>query len=553
MPDTFRIAIAQLNPTVGALKANAELIVNTANSLQSEKVDFIVFPELFLSGYPIQDLVTKPAFVQECRLTVENLMEKLDLETAIGFGCPWFIEGKVYNCYVVIKKKKIVAVIQKHHLPFSEVFDEMRQFQSGPICGPIQINDVKIGIPICEDAWHEDVCETLLESGAEILIIPNGSPYSRNILEIRLNTMVARVIQTELPLVYLNLVGGQDDQVFDGGSFVLNPKGNLATQFPIFEEKIGFTQFKKVNEEWYANSDCLSLIPPTMEMDYQAIVTGVKDYIQKSGFSSVLIGLSGGIDSALVATIAVDVVGPENTHCIMLPSQFTSKESKKDASELAHKLGCNLMEIDIEPVFQETLKSLEPHFSNLQPDLSEENLQSRIRGLLLMGMSNKFGHLVLTTGNKSEISVGYSTIYGDMVGGYNPIKDLYKTRLFEMAQWRNENFRKWMRGPRETVIPPNIIKKPPTAELRPNQKDSDSLPPYEVLDQILEMLIDKDKSVKEVVEKGFNAQIVKSVEQLVYSSEYKRFQSAPGVRLSKRAFWLDRRYPIVNHWREKTE
>ncbi|MXZ49913.1 MAG: NAD+ synthase, partial [Rhodobacteraceae bacterium] len=463
------------------------------------------------------------------------------------------IDEKVYNCFFVLSKGEIRATIQKHHLPNTEVFDEIRQFASGPISGPYRIGDVRVGTPICEDAWYEDVCETLEESGAEILIVPNGSPYERNKLDKRFNRMVARVIETGLPLIYINMVGGQDDQVFDGGSFTLNKGGRLASQLPLFDEAVEIVEFQKTNEGWEAQTGELALIPDEDEQDYRAIVEGVRNYIQKSGFSKVVLGLSGGIDSALVATLAVDAIGAENTRCVMLPSPFTSSESNSDALELAGNLNCRIEEIQIEPIMGQVLNSLEPIFAGRSRDLTEENIQSRIRGLLLMALSNKFGEILLTTGNKSEVAVGYSTIYGDMAGGYNPIKDLYKTKVNKLCRWRNENYRNWMKGSGGEVIPPQIISKPPTAELRENQKDTDSLPPYEVLDQILEMLIDMDQSVSEVVSKGFDLELVRRVEQLIYRSEYKRFQSAPGVRLTGRALWLDRRYPIVNQWRDSTD
>ncbi|MYJ86096.1 MAG: NAD+ synthase [Rhodobacteraceae bacterium] len=553
MSEVFRVALAQLNPTVGALNGNVDQIKQTVLSLQDREVDYIVFPELFLSGYPVQDLVSKKSFVQDCMEHLKELASWNDEYSTIGVGCPWMIDEKVYNCFFVLSKGEIQATIQKHHLPNTEVFDEIRQFTSGPISGPYRIGDVRVGTPICEDAWYEDVCETLEESGAEILIVPNGSPYERNKLDKRFNRMVARVIETGLPLVYINMVGGQDDQVFDGGSFTLNKGGRLASQLSLFDEMVEIVEFQKTIEGWEAQTGELALIPDEDEQDYRAIVEGVRNYIQKSGFSKVVLGLSGGIDSALVATLAVDAIGAENTRCVMLPSPFTSSESNSDALELAAKLNCRIEEIQIEPIMGQVLNSLEPIFAGRPRDLTEENIQSRIRGLLLMAISNKFGEILLTTGNKSEVAVGYSTIYGDMAGGYNPIKDLYKTKVNKLCQWRNENYRNWMKGSGGEVIPPQIISKPPTAELRENQKDTDSLPPYEVLDQILEMLIDRDKSVSEVVSKGFDLELVQRVEQLIYRSEYKRFQSAPGVRLTGRALWLDRRYPIVNQWRDSTD
>lgn len=550
MSERFRVALAQLNPTVGALKGNVEQIKQTVRSLQDQSVDFIVFPELFLSGYPLQDLVTKKSFVQDCMEHLKELARWNTGNSTIGVGCPWIINEDVYNCFFVLSNGEIQAIVQKHHLPYMEVFDEIRQFKSGPISGPYSVGNVRVGTPICEDAWFEDVAETLVESGAEILIVPNGSPYERNKLDTRFNLMVARVVETDLPLVYLNLVGGQDDQVFDGGSFALNKGGKLVSQFPLFDEHVEIVEFQKTPGGWEALESNLALIPEEVEQDYRAIVEGIRNYIHKSGFSKVVLGLSGGIDSALVATIAVDAIGPENTRCVLLPSPFTSSQSTTDALELVGNLKCKIEEIQIESIMEQVLNSLSPIFADRPPDLTEENIQSRIRGMLLMAISNKFGEILLTTGNKSEVAVGYTTIYGDMAGGYNPIKDLYKTKLKKLCQWRNLHFRNWMKGTSGQVIPPQIISKPPTAELRENQKDTDSLPPYEILDQILEMLIDNDLSLREVVEKGFDLELVQKVEQLIYRSEYKRFQSAPGVRLTGRALWLDRRYPIVNQWRD---
>ncbi len=407
--------------------------------------------------------------------------------------------------------------------------------------------------PICEDAWHPDVAETLAETGAELLLVPNGSPYSRGKMEIRQNLMVARVIETGLPLVYLNMVGGQDDQVFDGGSFVLNPGGALAVQLPLFDEAIVTVDFSHTPDGWIAEGGPRATIPDAMEQDYRVMVESLRDYMRKTGFKSAILGLSGGIDSAIVATIAADALGADNVRCVMLPSEYTSQGSLDDARAVATALGCAYDTVPITGPRAAVTETLAPLFDGLAPDLTEENIQSRLRGLLLMAMSNKFGDMLLTTGNKSEVAVGYATIYGDMAGGYNPIKDMYKTRVFDACRWRNANHRDWMMGPAGEVIPPRVIDKPPSAELRPDQKDEDSLPPYPVLDAILELLVDKDASVADCVAAGFDRATVKRIEHLLYISEYKRFQSAPGTRLSPGAFWLDRRYPIVNRWRDDSD
>ena len=441
-------------------------------------------------------------------------------------------------------------MIEKHHLPNETVFDEVRIFDSGDISGPYSVGQSRIGSPICEDAWHEDVVETLEETGAEFLLIPNGSPYHRGKRDERINHMVSRVVESDLPLIYLNMVGGQDDQVFDGGSFVLNRGGALALHLPMFEEFIEHISLTQGAEGWSVEAGQIADIPDTLEADYQAMTLGLRDYCAKTGFKKVLLGLSGGIDSAIVATIAADALGAENVRCVMLPSEYTSQGSLQDAQELAEALGCRYDTVPISEGRSAITNTLQPLFEGLDADLTEENIQSRLRGLLLMALSNKFGEMLLTTGNKSEVAVGYATIYGDMAGGYNPIKDLYKTRVFEICRWRNASHRPWMKGPSGAVIPVSIIEKPPSAELRPDQKDSDSLPDYPILDAILEILVDQDGSLEDCIAAGFERDEAARVEHLLYISEYKRFQSAPGTRLSKRAFWLDRRYPIVNRWRE---
>ncbi|MEO1551042.1 MAG: NAD+ synthase, partial [Pseudomonadota bacterium] len=425
-----------------------------------------------------------------------------------------------------------------------------RLFSHGPLAGPVDIAGVRIGLPICEDAWFEDVAETAVESGAEILVVPNGSPYYRGKHDERMGQMVSRVVENEVPLAYLNLTGGQDDQVFDGRSFVLNQGGHLAVQFPLLDEHIEHVTFTRTNQGWTAGEGTKARFPDKIEQDYKIMVWALRDYMGKTGFSKVLLGLSGGIDSALVAAIAVDALGADNVRCVMLPSEYTSQHSLEDAAACAHALGTRLNTVPIAQARGAVTETLAPLFNGTGTGIAEENIQSRLRGLLLMALSNKFGEMLLTTGNKSEVAVGYATIYGDMSGGYNPIKDLYKMRVFETCRFRNAHHRDWMKGPRGEVIPQRIIDKPPSAELREDQKDEDSLPPYEVLDGILEMLIEGDASVADCVAAGYDREVVKRVEHLIYISEYKRFQSAPGARLSHKAFWLDRRYPIVNRWRD---
>ncbi|MCA8868286.1 MAG: NAD+ synthase [Rhodobacteraceae bacterium] len=550
MSDRFRLTLAQLNPTVGDLAGNAAKARAAFEVARAAGADMLVLPEMFITGYQVQDLVLKPAFVADAMAHIVDLSRACADGPAIGIGGPLAEDGALYNAFYVLQGGEISAVVRKHELPNTQVFDELRHFDQGPISGPYSINGVRIGTPICEDAWHEDVAEALEESGAQILVVPNGSPYYRQKFERRLNAMVSRVIETGLPLVYLNMVGGQDDQVFDGGSFVLNPGGVLAMQMQIFDEDIEHVDFEQGPDGWHALRGVLKTFPDEWEQDYRVMVEALRDYLRKCGFKKVLLGLSGGVDSAIVATIAVDALGAENVRCVMMPSEYTSQTSLDDAVAVANALGCHLDTISIAAGRAAITETLAPVFAGLPPDLTEENIQSRLRGLLLMALSNKFGEMLLTTGNKSEVAVGYATIYGDMAGGYNPIKDLYKMRVFETCRWRNANHRDWMRGPKGVVIPPEVIEKPPTAELRDNQKDEDSLPPYEILDGILERLIDKDQSVAEVVAAGFDRATVKRVEHLIYISEYKRYQAAPGPRTSGKAFWLDRRYPIVNQWRD---
>lgn len=550
MSDQFKITLAQLNATVGDLKGNADKVMKAWEKARDEQSNIIAFPELFITGYNPQDLILKPAFQKASTETIQKIAEACSQGPAIAVGGPFCDEKNLYNAYYILSGGKIQAVIKKHHLPNEEVFDEVRLFSSGNVDGPFQVDQMRIGSPICEDAWHSDIVETLAETGAQTLLVPNGSPYYRSKTEIRQNVMVSRVVESGLPLVYLNLVGGQDDQVFDGGSFVLNPGGELVLQMPQFEESVETCVFKKSAGSWKAEVGHKSRILEPLESDYFAMVMGLRDYCKKAGFDRVVIGLSGGVDSALVATIAADALGPQSVRAVMLPSEYTSKGSLDDAAELSTNLNCRYDYLSIEEgrlAISETLSDL---FKGTKTDLTEENIQSRLRGLLLMAISNKFGEMLLTTGNKSEVSVGYSTIYGDMAGGYNPIKDLYKTRVFDICRWRNENTRPWMKASGINVIPINIIEKPPSAELRPDQKDSDSLPDYFILDGILKILVDEDGTVEDCINAGFREEDAKRIQKLLFMNEYKRYQSAPGTRLSKRAFWLDRRYPIVNQWSE---
>ncbi|MGY6548777.1 MAG: NAD+ synthase [Roseinatronobacter sp.] len=551
MTDRFRLTLAQLNPTLGDIAGNGAKARAAFAEGRAAGADMVALPEMFLAGYQTQDLVWRPAFQADLRDALAALARDCAQGPALGIGVPLVEGGKLYNTYAVLAEGAVQAVIRKHHLPNTSVFDERRLYASGDISGPYRVGGLRIGTPICEDAWFEDVAEAQAESGAELLLVPNGSPYARGRYDTRMTHMVARVVETGLPLVYLNLVGGQDDQVFDGASFVLNPGGQLALQMPAHEEALATVEFTRGAQGWRAEQGARAPLADATEQEYRAMLVGLRDYLGKSGFAQVVLGLSGGIDSALVAMLAVDALGAENVRCVMLPSRHTGRDSLDDAADLAARLGCRLDEIGIEGPRAALEAALAPHFAGRAPDVTEENLQSRIRGTLLMALSNKTGAMLLTTGNKSEVAVGYATIYGDMNGGYNPIKDLYKTRVFDACRWRNAHHRDWMQGPGGEVIPPRIIDKPPSAELRDDQRDEDSLPPYPVLDAILERLVERDMPIAAIVADGFARETVEKVEHLVAISEWKRFQSAPGPRLTDRAFWLDRRYPMVNRWRDR--
>ncbi|MCA0920627.1 NAD+ synthase [Pseudooceanicola nanhaiensis] len=550
MAERFRITLAQLNPTVGDIAGNAAKARAAWEAGKAAGADLVALTEMFITGYNTQDLVEKPIFHQTAIAAIEKLAQDCADGPALAIGGPWVEGAELFNAYHICRGGKVVSRVLKHELPNETVFDEVRIFDSGPLGGPYSVGNTRIGSPICEDAWHPDVSETLAETGAEFLLVPNGSPYYRGKMDTRFNHMVARVVETGLPLIYLNMIGGQDDQVFDGGSFGLNPGGEMAFHMPVFDEEIAHVDLIRGPEGWRIAEGPKAHIPDDWEQDYRVMVEGLRDYCRKTGFAKVLLGMSGGIDSALVATIAADALGPENVRCVMLPSEYTSEHSLEDAKACATALGCHYDFVPISAGRDAITATLAPLFEGLAADTTEENIQSRLRGLLLMALSNKFNEMLLTTGNKSEVAVGYATIYGDMAGGYNPIKDLYKTRVFETCRWRNANHRGWMMGPGGEVIPERIITKPPSAELRPDQKDSDSLPDYPVLDGILTMLVDQDASVADCVAAGYDKADVKRVEHLLYISEYKRFQSAPGARLTKHAFWLDRRYPIAMRWRD---
>jgi len=550
-PDRFSIALAQLNPVMGDFPGNLSLARAARVEAQKAGADLILFSELFITGYPPEDLVLKPAFQSDAMASVEAFAkDTADGGPAVLIGTPWVKGDALHNAVALLDAGAVQATTFKVDLPNYGVFDEKRVFRPGPMPGPFNVRGVRIGVPICEDVWGPDPVECLTETGSEILLVPNGSPFDALKRDHRLNIAVARVVEAHLPLVYLNQVGGQDELVFDGASFVLNADRRLALQLPSWREAVVITNWRRESEGWVCASGALGEPEELNAALYSGMILGLKDYVNKNRFPGVVLGLSGGVDSALSAAVAVDALGPERVRCVMMPSRYTSAESLEDAAAVAKLLHVSLDTIPIEPPVNAFGETLAPVFTGLSSDMTEENIQSRIRGLILMAISNKFGPMVLTTGNKSEMSVGYATLYGDMCGGYNVLKDIYKTQVFALSRWRNQVFPQQALGPNGRIMPERVIVKPPTAELRANQKDEDLLPPYAVLDGILECLVEGEMAFEEVVAKGFDPATVRRVEQLLYVAEYKRRQAAPGVKLSARNFGRDRRYPMTNAFRD---
>jgi NAD+ synthase len=549
MTDQLIIAMAQINQRVGDLVGNADAMLEWR--AKAGAVDLIVFPEQQLIGYPAEDLVRKPALGE---LAVAQL-DRLSAATADGgpamlVGSIFWEDGLLYNGVALLDAGKITAVRYKHELPNYGTFDERRIFASGPLPEPIEFRGVKLGIPICEDGWFSEVCARLKIGGAEILLSVNGSPYEIDKDERRLTQVFGkRVAETGLPLMFLNRVGGQDELVFDGCSFVLNADGKTAHRLCDWAEQMAITRWMRDEAGWVCETGELAEWEDHPADIYSAMVLSLRDYVDRNKFPGVVLGLSGGIDSAICAAIAADALGPDRVWCVMLPSRYTSQESLDDAAQCAGMIGCKLDTIPISPAVEAFDTMLSGSFTDVDVDITEENVQSRIRGVTLMALSNKFGHMLLTTGNKSEMSVGYATIYGDMAGGYNPLKDAYKMTVFAISEWRNKNKPRIGLGPDGPVIPQNIIAKPPSAELRPDQKDSDSLPEYPVLDAILLGLVEQEQSVDALVAKGFDRDVVTRIERLLYIAEYKRRQAPPGVKLGTRNFGRDRRYPITNAFR----
>jgi len=547
MAETLKIALAQINPHEGAILANADRIRRARAEAARLGAALVVTPEFSIAGYPPEDLVKKPAFVAAC----EEAIAALAAETADGgpglvVGGPWRNGDLLHNGLFLLDGGRIIARRAKHELPNYGVFDDKRVFDAGPAPGPVPFRGFRLGLMICEDWWFPAVCETLCETGAEILLSINGSPFEVEKHQARVDLAVHRVVETGLGFVFVNQVGGQDELVFEGASFVMNPDRSLAHVLPMFAEEVRLTEWRREGQRLVCAPGAIAPALPQLEQIYGAMMLGLRDYVGKNGFPGVVLGLSGGIDSALSAAVAVDALGADRVRCVMLPSPYTSRESLEDAAECARRLGVRYETIGIAPAMEAFRAMLAPVFGNRPPDITEENIQSRIRGVTLMALSNKFGDMLLTTGNKSEMSTGYATIYGDMAGGFSVLKDVYKTTVFALSRWRNAHLPAGALGPAGPVIPERVITKPPSAELRPNQKDEDSLPPYEVLDAILKGLVEGEKSVDALVAEGFDRATVVRVWKLLDRAEYKRRQAPPGVKITSRAFGRDRRYPITN-------
>jgi NAD+ synthase len=544
------IALAQTDPKVGDVRGNLARIRAARAQAAALGADLVVFSELVVSGYPPEDLVLKPAFQEACRAAVDSLAADTgDGGPGMIVGAPWVENGRLHNSGLLLDAGKIAALRHKHDLPNYGVFDEKRVFAAGPLPGPVVFRGVRLGLMICEDMWFPDSAECLVESGAEMLIVPNGSPFETDKLDERVALAGRRVAETGMPLIYVNQVGGQDELVFDGASFVLNGDRNLAAQAPTFAEDVSLTRWEKGAKGWVCVEGPRATAPDGLGAIYAALVLGLRDYVTKNGFPGTILGLSGGIDSALTAAIAADALGPAKVRAVMMPSRYTSQESLDDAAACAKLLGIAYDTISIEPAVDAFAKMLAPAFAGTNSGVAEENIQSRARGLALMALSNKFGHMVVSTGNKSEMSAGYGTLYGDMCGGFAVLKDVYKTTVFELSRWRNAHRPEGALGPKGPVMPERVIVKPPTAELRPDQTDEASLGPYVRLDAILQALVEGEKTVAEIVAKGYGEEEVRKVWRMLDLAEYKRRQAAPGVKITRRALGRERRYPIVNGFR----
>ena len=547
MTDRLAIAIAQCNPTVGDVEGNLELARRALRWGRDEGADLVVMSELFLCGYPPEDLVLKPSFQEAIDSAVRALAkETADGTTALLLGAPWRVGGKLHNSALFIEGGSVVAKRFKHDLPNYGVFDEKRVFAAGPLPGPVNFRGVRLGVMVCEDMWQSDVAECLSETGAEILIVINGSPFEIDKIDSRLNLALARVAETDLPLLYVNQIGGQDELVFDGASFVLNADRTLAIQCPAWRDDLRLTTWERAAKQWRCVPQRPAAPIPSLASIYQAMTLGLRDYVNKNRFPSVVLGMSGGIDSALSAAVAVDALGADRVHCLLMPSPFTSRDSVEDATAAAKALSTRIDSVSIDGGMQALDAMMATIFKGRAWDTTEENIQARLRGMALMAVSNKFGPMVLTTGNKSEMSVGYATLYGDMCGGYSVLKDVYKTTVYQLARWRNEHVPEGGLGPAQRVIPERIFTKAATAELKPNQTDQDTLPPYEALDDILECLVEREMATDAIVARGHDRDTVGRVARMLYRAEYKRRQAPPGVKITSKSFGRDRRYPITN-------
>lgn len=547
--DSLNIALAQLNPIVGDAAGNADIVRGARALAHSQGADLLVCSELVISGYPPEDLVLKKSFIDTVHDTVDALArETADRGPGILLSAPWAENGKLYNAALLLEGGRVQAVIPKHDLPNYGVFDEVRLFSRGKLPGAVAFRGLKLGIMTCEDMWTPAVTKSVMQDGADVLLVLNGSPFETDKSGQRLDFARQRVDESGLALVYVNQVGGQDELVFDGASFVLSPSGQVTTQLAAFESAVQTVRFCVENASLVPEKGPLPepVSDDQNEAIYKALVMGLGDYVNKNNFPGVMIGLSGGVDSAITAAVAVDALGADRVHCVMMPSPYTSKESLEDADEAARLLGAKLDSISIKPAMDAFDDLLKEQFADQSADTTEENIQARSRGMILMAMSNKFGYMVLSTGNKSEMSVGYATLYGDMCGGYNVLKDVYKTRVFDLCRWRNTHHASDMMGPEGRVVPERIITKPPSAELKPNQTDQDSLPPYDKLDDILWCLIEKEMGVRDIAARGHDMDIVQRVWRMLDRAEYKRRQAPPGVKITSRAFGRDRRYPLTN-------
>ena len=548
MSKNLKILVAQLNPVVGDIKGNLELARGAYAEAKDKGADLLVLSELFILGYPAEDLVLKPAAVEDSMKAVQALAAETADGPAVIIGSPWMDVDKRHNSAVLLKDGAVAGRYDKRELPNYGVFDEKRIFDAG--AGPLpvfELNGIPCGIAICEDIWYPRVPSALAEAGAQMLIVPNGSPWRRTV-QVERHTSFSAWTKTGVPYLFVNQVGGQDELVFDGASYAVDFDGTEHQLLGDFVTGTALVTFDGETHQFASESK--AELTSGWEAEYRAAVMALGDYVNKNRFPGVVLGMSGGIDSALTAAIAVDALGPERVWCVMLPSKYTSSDSLEDAKLCAEALGARYDTINIRPGVNALDEMLAEQFADLKPDTTEENIQSRLRAVTLMALSNKFGHMVVTTGNKSEMAVGYATLYGDMCGGYNALKDFWKTEVFELARWRNMAVPKGALGPGGEVIPMRIITKPPSAELREDQKDQDSLPPYDVLDDILRGLVEGEEDVEDIIARGHDAATVKRIEHLLYIAEYKRRQAPPGVKIGGKNFGRDRRYPITNRFRD---